>query len=89
MLSISYRKPFPWIIPEWRWWLRFNQGVYYRKPYRIKRRFESLSFMRIVKQKVKFNERFGTPRKQIAFDKMRLKRVIRIKNKFHFTRVLS
>ena len=81
-------RPFQYIIPEWRWWLRFKEGVYYRKPYRIKRRFESLNFMRLIKQDVKFNERFGTPRKRKAFNRMRLNRVTR-KNKFHFTRIFS
>lgn len=76
-----------WTTPEWRWWLRFVKGVYYLKPYRKKRRFESFYLLKSFKERVKFNERFGTPRKSKAFDKFRLPKRMH-KNKFHFSRIL-
>lgn len=80
---------FNWIFPEYRrWWLRFNCGVHWGRRNLLKRRV-FISFNRLKPiEKVKFGERFGTPRKSKAFDHYRLPKKFH-HNKFHFSKLFG
>lgn len=74
-------------IPEWRWWLRFSPGVWFKRPYRIKRKFMRLDTIKLMKGPVEFNRVGGTPRKSKLFDQMRISKRY-YKNRYHFTKTI-
>lgn len=91
-MSISVKRyvPCQWIRVEWRWWKRFCLDDFSRwgKIFIKKRTHHNpIKWKRIFPRKLNFNERFGTPRKNKAFDKMRLPK--KFDNRFHFSRVVT